>query len=98
MQPQGNFERERTPHAWTVELWDVRAYEQGQLLPSRALEANGAALALMPTLLVALFLEDPEAEGGAPRPTAGEEVTPPVLRYAPSEAKVPVVVSDPSLL
>ena len=39
-----------------------------------------------------------EAEGGAPRPTAGEEVTPPVLRYAPSEAKVPVVVSDPSLL
>ena len=39
-----------------------------------------------------------EAEGGAPRPKAGEEVTPPVLRYAPSEAKVPVVVSDPSLL
>ncbi len=30
--------------------------------------ANGAALALMPTLLVALFLEDPEAEGGAPSP------------------------------
>ena len=45
MQPQGNFERERTPHAWTVELWDVRAYEQGQLLPSRALEANRSALA-----------------------------------------------------
>ena len=30
--------------------------------------ANGAALTLMPTLLVALYLEDPEAEGGAPSP------------------------------